>query len=163
VVGANPVGVGVVQVGHTIVVMVTHADATAGRVSVLLSNKPAARADSYGEGCVGFGARIPRLAAVGSPLAAVQPNPTFGLSVANGRPFAVTVFVLGTAPTATVASCSLLVSGIGPTAVAVLFTASPNLSGFAIYAQAGVLDAAAVNPTLPGVALTNALKIRIGL
>ena len=174
VVGANPVGVGMGDHDNDGVTDLYYADATAGRVSVLLSNKPAARADSYGEGCVGFGARIPRLAAVGSPLAAVQPNPTFGLSVANGRPFAVTVFVLGTAPTATVASCSLLVSGIGPTAVAVNNTvgsctsplpipASPNLSGFAIYAQAGVLDAAAVNPTLPGVALTNALKIRIGL
>lgn len=174
VVGASPVGVGIGDHDNDGIDDLYYADGTAGRVSVLLSNKPSARADAYGEGCVGFGARIPRLSAVGSPLAAVQPNPTFGLSVANGRPFAVTVFVLGTAPTSTVASCSLLVTGIGPTAVAVNnasgsctsplpIPASPNLSGFAIYAQAGVLDAAAVNPTLPGVALTNALKVRIGL
>jgi len=174
VVGANPVGVGIGDHNNDGIDDLYYADGTAGRVSVLLSSNPSARADAYGEGCVGFNARTPRLAAVGSPLAAVQPNPTFGLSVANGRPFAVTVFVLGTGSSATVTSCSLLVTGIGPSAVAVNngngsctsplpIPASPSLSGFAIFAQAGVLDAAATTSSLPGVALTNALKIRIGL
>ncbi len=146
-------------------------DAALGRVT-WLPGAIDARTDFYGAGCAGTSGRVPHLTAVGLPPLPTQPNPTFGLAMSNARPFSVAVFAVSGAalPPAT---CSLLIASVdqtwiavtnavGAATVAVPVPASPSFLGVAVYLQGGVFDPNAGDSFLPGLALTQGMKLRIG-
>jgi hypothetical protein len=139
---------------------------------VVLYRTGQARTEFYGAGCPGTAGRVPVLAAVGLPPQPTQPNPTLGLSMTNARPFAAAVFAAGFGPLST-APCSLLIADIGATWVVVTSASggaavplpvppAPSFLGLALWLQAAVFDSNATASFVPGVALTQGMRLTIG-
>ncbi|MCR9245734.1 MAG: FG-GAP-like repeat-containing protein [bacterium] len=170
--GVLPTGVGLADVSGDGFEDLLYADAAAGTVVTRLG-APEARADTYGAGTAGFEGRVPDLYPVGNPALPTQPSPTFGLGLRNARPLSIAVIAAGLS-SLPIAPGALLIDSIGATwvvltdvqgtaAVPLPFPATPVVLGLPVYCQAGVFDADGSDAFFPGIALTNGLKLRIGL
>ncbi|MGE3172152.1 MAG: DUF4082 domain-containing protein [Planctomycetota bacterium] len=142
-------------------------------VDVVFHRGDEARTEFYGQGCAGTGGQVPVLSALGLPPLPQQPNPTFGLHLGNALPQTFAVIAAGAVQRID-GTCTVLIDGIGPTwfvATSALGEASvplpipttPSFLGQALHVQAGVFDAAAVTSVVPGLALTRAMRLTIGV
>jgi hypothetical protein len=139
---------------------------------VVLYRPGQARTEYYGAGCAGTGGRVPVLAAIGLPPLPTQPNATLGLSITNARPVSIAVFAVGLGPLQT-APCSLLIANIGATWGVVTTVAggatvplpvppAPPLVGLALWVQGAVYDPNALTSFVPGLALTQGMRLTLG-
>lgn len=144
---------------------------------VVLPGRPSARTDYYGFAAEGYRAKVPYLGPVGAPGVAVQPNLTLGIELTNGREFTLGAIVGTFAPAAVLQPNFLqidlntsLLTFFAVTDITGRFVmnaglaGSPSLRGMEVYFQAGVLDTVGlgVQPYLPGVALSQGMKLRLG-
>jgi hypothetical protein len=169
--GTLATGIGLADIGGDGFADLVYCDAAAGTV-VVLPGVPQARADSYGAGSAGTSALVPNLYPVGIPAVPVIGNATFGLGLRNARGFSIAVIAAALDP-APLLPNSILVANIGATwavvtnffgtsAVPLPIPASAALAGMPVYCQAGVFDVNGIDTFLPGFALTNGLKLRLG-
>lgn len=150
-----------------------YCDAITGSV-VVLPGVVQARVDSFGFACAGTKARIPYLRPTGVP-GPTQPNPSFGLEVTNANPSSLMAFVVCFQPDGALAPClpqvdigtqlfALVVTtdAAGEAGIGLPLTATPVLSGAAVYCQAAVLDPQGALLFGVPVALSKGLKLRFG-
>ena len=140
-----------------------------GDISILLPPLPAL-AQPFGTGCAGTGGQVRALSAVGLPTSG---NSVFGTQISNTISFAPWLIGLAVAnaETALNASCTLYLAD--PISFILQFTnatgqgtfnlpipATPSFLGFEVFFQGAVFDPNGLYP--PGIALSNAVRIRIG-
>ncbi len=168
----SPVAVGFGNANQDEYMDLFYADSTGDRV-VMLPGRASGRIDHYGAGCGGQVGRVPYILPTGAPALPIQPNATFGLGLTNAKPFSIAVFAAGYNPAAVLMPCNLLIANIDPTwfvftdldgkaGISLPVPTIPGLIGFTLFAQCGVLDAAATDSVFPGVSLTRGLKLRVG-
>ncbi len=147
------------------------ADAAGAQV-VVLAGAPLARVDRYGVGCPGSSDRIPTIRSEGAPALAWQPNASFGIELADARPFSVAVLNGSGGAAPTLNPCAFLLEDVD--ASWIVFTtaagaagvtvpvppATPSLLGAESHFQWAVLDRE--GDLFGSLALSDAIRVRVG-
>ena len=145
------------------------ANQQSGDLSVL-SFAQTALAQPYGTGCAGTGGLVPQIAGIDLP---VQPSATFGVQLADARPFAPALLLFTGDPDDLDlgGGCTMLIAlpaastlrftdGLGADAFVFGVPASPALLGFDLYFQYAVFDPAGAFTGI--LALSNGLRVQVG-
>lgn len=144
--------------------------ADAGSNSVVVQQRGAlAQSESYGAGTAGTAGRTPVIRPIGDTTLPTVPAPNFGVGVANGVPNSIAIIAISTSTTPTLIGVNdifvtyfVITNAVGKADSFLPIPPDPFFIGLSIFSQAGVFDPAAQG-LLPGLALTQGLRLRLGL
>lgn len=106
---------------------------------------------------------------IGDTTLPTVPAPNFGVGVANGVPNSIAIIAISTSTTPTLIGVNdifvtyfVITNAVGKADSFLPIPPDPFFIGLSIFSQAGVFDPAAQG-LLPGLALTQGLRLRLGL
>ena len=146
---------------------IVYADADARSV-VMLRRVLLAQSDAYGVGTPGTASRTPVIRPIGEIPLPIVPTSNFGIGVVNALPNSLAVLAIGLSTTPNLIN-DLIVTFVNFTGTQgkadAYFSIPPDpyFVGIPLYCQAGVFDSNAQQGPLPGLALTQGLRLLMGL
>jgi hypothetical protein len=146
---------------------IVYADADARSV-VMLRRVLLAQSDAYGVGTPGTASRTPVIRPIGEIPLPIVPTSNFGIGVVNALPNSFAVLAIGLSTTPNLIN-DLIVTFVNFTGTQgkadAYFSIPPDpyFVGIPLYCQAGVFDSNAQQGPLPGLALTQGLRLLMGL